>query len=95
MVETGRRICQLVVGPHSEIVGRRVVYAGLADGGIAAAGFAIAVVVGADPDAGWAIVAVAAAVAVRAVVAIAAVVHVIGCALVVACHFALRRLVES
>ena len=94
MVEIGRRICQLVVGRHSEIVGRRVVDAGLADGGIAAAGFAIAVVVGADPDAGWAIVAVAAVVAVRAVVAIAAVAHVIDCALVVVCHFALRRLVE-
>ena len=94
MVEIGRRICQLVVGRRSEIVGRRVVDAGLADGGITAAGFAIAVVVGADPDAGWAIVAVAAVVAVRAVVAIAAVAHVIDCALVVACRFALRRLVE-
>ena len=66
MVEIGRRICQSVVGRHSEIVGRRVVDAGLAAGGIAAAaaGWAIAVVVGAAADAGWAIVAVAAVVAV-------------------------------
>ena len=65
MVEIDRRICQLVVGRNSEIVGRMVVEAGLADGGIAAAGWAIAVVVvGAAADAGWAIVAVAAAVAV-------------------------------
>ena len=64
MVEFGRRVCLLVVGLHSEVVGRRVVEAGLADGGIAAAGWAIAVVVEAAADAGWAIVAVAAVVAV-------------------------------
>ena len=62
MVESGRRVCLLVGGLRNEVVGSRVVEAGLAAGGIAAAGWAIAVLVGAVADAGLAIVAVALAV---------------------------------
>ena len=47
MAESGRRVCLYVVGRRNEVVGSKVVEAGLAVGEIAAAGWAIAVFVGA------------------------------------------------